>query len=154
LGEDIQRYLLGQPVLAHPPSVGYQVRKLAARHKLPVTLAGALLVVIAAFGVLGLVQAQRIAEQRDHITAERDRAVTAEAKAAREAERVTANTEFYRELLRAVGLSVSASADLQAPLSRAEATSLLDGLAGQVQSTFPEDAELRADARASLAAGF
>ena len=33
LGEDIQRYLSDQPILARPPSAVYQFRKLAARHK-------------------------------------------------------------------------------------------------------------------------
>ena len=33
LGEDVSRFLTGQPILARPPSVAYQLQKLAARHK-------------------------------------------------------------------------------------------------------------------------
>ena len=33
LAEDVQRYLSNQPILAHPPSTTYQLRKLVARHR-------------------------------------------------------------------------------------------------------------------------
>jgi serine/threonine protein kinase len=40
-GEEIARYLARQPILAHPPSTTYQLRKLVARHRLPFAIAGA-----------------------------------------------------------------------------------------------------------------
>ena len=33
LAEDVERYLANQPILAHPPSTMYQLRKLVSRHK-------------------------------------------------------------------------------------------------------------------------
>ena len=33
LAEDVERYLANQPILAHPPSTAYQLRKLVARHR-------------------------------------------------------------------------------------------------------------------------
>ena len=50
LGEDVERYLATQPILARPPSAAYQIRKLVARHKLPAAFAAAFLVLIFAFG--------------------------------------------------------------------------------------------------------
>jgi len=147
LSEEIARYLSGRPILAHPPSTVYQLRKLAARHKLPVALAVSLLLVITAFAVVGTVQAIRI-------TTERDRALVAEDKATREAERVTAMNEFFRELLHSVGLSSSVSAGAEVPLAELEAAQVLFGLEGKIARTFPADVGLQADVRASLANAF
>src|SRR5262249_38413085 len=35
MGDDVQRYLTSQPILARPPSAMYQLRKLIARHRAP-----------------------------------------------------------------------------------------------------------------------
>ncbi len=50
LGEDVERYLATQPILARPPSAAYQIRKLVARHKLPAAFAAVFLALICAFG--------------------------------------------------------------------------------------------------------
>lgn len=46
LGDDIQRFLSGQAVLAHPPSAAYAVRKFVRRHWLAVTTAAAFATVL------------------------------------------------------------------------------------------------------------
>ncbi|MCK4343334.1 MAG: tetratricopeptide repeat protein [Phycisphaerae bacterium] len=46
LREDVKRYLAKQPILAHPPSTAYQLRKLVARHKTPAALLSTLFVVV------------------------------------------------------------------------------------------------------------
>jgi len=74
LSGDIERYLMGQPIHAHPPSAMYQFRKLVSRHKTPVVLAAALFSVIMAFAIVAAVQAVRISEQKEQIAAQRDRA--------------------------------------------------------------------------------
>ncbi len=51
IGEDVRRYLAHQPILAHPPSAAYQLRKLVSRHKLPVALFFSLFVLTLGFAV-------------------------------------------------------------------------------------------------------
>jgi len=83
LAEDLERYLTDEPILARPPSAMYQLRKLMARHKLPVAFTTTLFVVVTIFAIVATVQAIRIAEQRNQIEEERDRAVAAEQRARR-----------------------------------------------------------------------
>ncbi|MEM8996206.1 MAG: serine/threonine-protein kinase, partial [Acidobacteriota bacterium] len=74
LAADIERFLAGEAVLAGPVSRGYRLRKLIARHRLPVALAGLLLVALLA-GIagtgLGLLEASK---QRDLARLETSRA--------------------------------------------------------------------------------
>lgn len=39
LSHDIERHLADQPIIARPPSAAYHLRKLVARHKVPVMFA-------------------------------------------------------------------------------------------------------------------
>jgi tetratricopeptide (TPR) repeat protein len=59
---DVQRYLAGEPVLAHPPSAGYRLRKFAHRNRAGVITAGLVLVALLA-GIAGttwgLIEARR-----------------------------------------------------------------------------------------------
>lgn len=77
LAADLGRHLDGFPVTAHPGGRGYQVRKLLARHKVPVIAAG---LVALALGIatvatsVSLTRAQA-AERRAHTAAERTRTV-------------------------------------------------------------------------------
>jgi serine/threonine protein kinase/tetratricopeptide (TPR) repeat protein len=62
---DVQCYLAGEPVLAHPPSTAYRLRKLVRRNR-PQVIAASLVLVALVAGVigttLGLVRANRAAE--------------------------------------------------------------------------------------------
>ena len=63
LADDLERYLLGRPILARKSSLFYRLRKMAARHVALLSLGFILLISAATF--LGLsVQAQRQAEHR------------------------------------------------------------------------------------------
>lgn len=86
LSEDIRRFLAEEPVLATPPSFGYQAKKFYRRHRLAVALGGlALLGLVVALGGVswGLVRAQR-----------------AERIAATEAQTALQVSAFLEELLR------------------------------------------------------
>ncbi|MGZ5428603.1 MAG: serine/threonine protein kinase, partial [Thermoanaerobaculia bacterium] len=70
LAEDVERYLENQPILAHPPSTVYQLKKLVARHRGTVAAAGVIAVLLVALGVTMVVQAGRVRRERDRATAE------------------------------------------------------------------------------------
>ena len=65
LAADIARHLNHEPVLARPASFGYRAGKYVRRHRLPVGIAAALVVLLAAFAVLQAVQLRRITRERD-----------------------------------------------------------------------------------------
>jgi serine/threonine protein kinase len=79
LAEDVDRYLDGLPLLAHPPSTVYQIRKMVARHRLPFALAGALVAALVIFGVgmSLLFQAQRVQRARAETETEKAKRVSA-----------------------------------------------------------------------------
>lgn len=89
---DLQRYLAGEPVLAHPPSVSYRMRKFVRKHRGPVIAASLILLTLIG-GLIGtaygLIEAgkQKEAKARQE-QAERDRDV---AEAARDRENFARN---------------------------------------------------------------
>jgi tetratricopeptide (TPR) repeat protein len=83
LAADLRRHQLGEPVLAHPPSRWYKLRKHLARHPISSGLAAALLLCVLTFGVVSWVQARRIGEERNLAV----KATESEALARSEAER-------------------------------------------------------------------
>lgn len=70
LAEDVERYLSNQPILAHPPSTMYQVRKLVSRHKGRVAALGAIAALLVALTISMVVQSARVRQERDRATAE------------------------------------------------------------------------------------
>jgi serine/threonine protein kinase/Tfp pilus assembly protein PilF len=67
---DISRHLDTQPVLAGPPSALYKARKFVRRHRFGVGAAAGLVFLLAVFGIVMAVQAQRIARERDRANRE------------------------------------------------------------------------------------
>ena len=65
LAADIERHLHHEPVLARPAIVAYRVRKYVRRHRLAVSVAASLIVLLAAFAVVEAVQLRRITRERD-----------------------------------------------------------------------------------------
>jgi eukaryotic-like serine/threonine-protein kinase len=88
LAEDIERYLSGRAVLAHPPSGWYLARKFVARHRGSVTLTALL--------VLGIVLSLFLALQQAA------RATKAAAIATAQSERAEVVRDFLLELMRGV----------------------------------------------------
>jgi non-specific serine/threonine protein kinase/serine/threonine-protein kinase len=65
LAADIGRYLNHEPVAARPASVGYRMRKYIRRHRVAVSGAAALIVLLAGFALVQAVQLRRITRERD-----------------------------------------------------------------------------------------
>jgi len=74
LGDDIQRYLSDQPILARPPSAVYQFRKLATRHKGAFAFAATVFALVTALAVTMTIQAIRISTERDRANQEAETA--------------------------------------------------------------------------------
>ena len=62
--QDLQRHLDGDIVQARPDGAGYRLRKFAARHRLPLTAAGAVAVALVAATAVSLSQARAAERQR------------------------------------------------------------------------------------------
>ncbi len=71
---DIRRYLRNEPVSAHPASAAYRARKYIRRHRMGVTAAAALAVVLISFAGAQTFQLRRTMAERDRANRERDRA--------------------------------------------------------------------------------
>ncbi|MBL8114244.1 MAG: serine/threonine protein kinase [Acidobacteria bacterium] len=69
LADDVERYLGNQPILAHPPSAIYQLRKLMKRNKAGVALAGGMAALLLAAMVAIVVQSRRVVRERDRAEA-------------------------------------------------------------------------------------
>jgi eukaryotic-like serine/threonine-protein kinase len=88
---DVQRYLSGEAVQAHPPSTTYRVKKFARKHRVGITTAAAFVgLVIAAVGVIGSVA---VIARRESVKA-RNAEIVAKANAM-EAEK---NAKLYRKV--------------------------------------------------------
>jgi tetratricopeptide (TPR) repeat protein len=74
LAEDIERYLANRPILAHPPSTAYQLRKLVSRHRFGFATAAAFAVILLGGAALLAIQAGKIRRERDRATQEAARA--------------------------------------------------------------------------------
>jgi eukaryotic-like serine/threonine-protein kinase len=74
LAADLGRYLRNEPIAAHPPSTAYRARKYIRRHRLGVAIAAAAVLLLAGFSVRERLQLQRITQEREHASRERDRA--------------------------------------------------------------------------------
>jgi serine/threonine protein kinase len=65
LADDLGRYLRHVPVEARPASLVYRGRKYIRRHRLAVSAAAVLIMVLAAFAIMQAVQLRRITRERD-----------------------------------------------------------------------------------------
>jgi serine/threonine protein kinase len=65
LAADVERHLDGRPVLARPDTTGYRLAKFVRRHRAATLLAGTLGLSLAGFATTIVVQAHRVARERD-----------------------------------------------------------------------------------------
>jgi hypothetical protein len=106
LAADIRRYLAGEPVLAHPPSAAYQLRKFVSRHRLTVLLATIAFAVTLAAALIAGGMAIRLAQRQAQLVGAQERerserlaAERARDNAASEADKVRATNAFLQTLL-------------------------------------------------------
>ena len=140
---DVQRYLAGEAVQAHPPSAAYRLRKFVRRNR-PQVIAAALVLAALVAGVVGtsvgLVRANRAAEQerqakvREAERAEGERQAKIEADAKRqEAERNLAFAKKGNEILGSVFAALDPKANYATVAALRNA--LRDNLAKAVRRT-------------------
>jgi non-specific serine/threonine protein kinase/serine/threonine-protein kinase len=83
LAADVRRHLRDEPVLAGPPSTLYRATKFVRRHRVGVSAAAAIFLLVVGFAVAMAGQARRVTRERDRATQESTRA-NREAEAARQ----------------------------------------------------------------------
>jgi serine/threonine protein kinase len=93
LAADIRRYLNHEAIVARPASAGYRLRKYARRHRVAVSVAAGLAMLLAAFSILQAVELRRITRERDRANLERNHAN-------RERERATRITDFMTNMFK------------------------------------------------------
>ena len=72
MASDIQRYLDGRPVIAHPDTLSYRSAKFVRRHWLPVTAGISAALLVMAFAATTYTQSRRIAAERDRVAQQRE----------------------------------------------------------------------------------
>jgi serine/threonine-protein kinase len=70
MGDDVERWLAGQPVTARPDSLRYRASRFVARHRLAVATGAAAAVALAALAAVATVQSVRAVRERNRATAE------------------------------------------------------------------------------------
>ncbi|HRR07664.1 MAG TPA: serine/threonine-protein kinase [Rhodothermales bacterium] len=71
---DLQHFLVGLPVAAQPDSFGYHVKKFVARHRLPVVIGIAAMLIAFGSAIFMALQQREIREERDRARSEAERA--------------------------------------------------------------------------------
>jgi serine/threonine-protein kinase len=90
LSEDLERYLLGLPVIARAPRLGYRFRKLVGRHRWATVLGAVAAGLVCGFAGLAAVRSAELER-------ERDLALAARARAEQQQRRSEAVTRFLQE---------------------------------------------------------
>jgi serine/threonine protein kinase/Tfp pilus assembly protein PilF len=123
LAEDLRRFLADQPILAHPPSAAYQLRKLMVRHKRVFAFAATVIALIIAFAVTMSVMFGIQTRER--------------ARAVREAAKSESVSAFLQRMLGSASPSVAQGRDLTV-------AQVLDEAAARVDAEFADHPEIRA----------
>ncbi len=130
LAEDVERYLIGQPVQARPDSWRYRAGKFARRHRYWLSAAAMALATLVAFSIVTAVQSARVARERDR------------------AEQALARTEAVNSFL--VGMFRQAD-PRQALGTSLTAEQMLERAAGALESDLREAPDVRSQLLQSLA---
>lgn len=164
LGEDVRRYLAGEPILAHPPSLWYHARKGARRNPVATVLLLALVATGVAFATSSFRQSRVLAAERDDAlnsrsvalqerqaaddarqVAERERESAEEARQEAERERRKAESVanfFLNTMVRPVGTSH--------PLEGASVFEVLVDAARRIDEDFGDQPDVEYELRVYL----
>ncbi len=113
LAADVQRYLAGDPVAAHPPTATYRAGKFIKKHRLE-TIAASAVVAALLLGIAGTAwQARRAAGQRDLAVAANERERQQRVQAETERDKAAKIAEFISETLQGAGPSRAKGRDIQ-----------------------------------------
>lgn len=136
LGRDLRRFLNHEPIEARPPSVAYQVRMFAKRHR---TAFGAITAVFVALviGIIGTTWG--IVEA----TWQRQQAQTAQGEAEQSAERAAAISGFLQDMLTSVDPARAQGREVTV-------RELIDEFAGEIAGAFPDDNELQGELQLTI----
>lgn len=137
LAEDIERLLANQPILARPPTLTYQLRKLVARHKVPFALLAAIVALAAGSAI---VTGVLYARASSNLTRAREAETRADADAQRarhEAEVATTVKDFLMAMFRVSDPEVARGKTVSA-------RQLLDWAAARVRKEHAGDQEVQA----------
>ena len=102
LAEDLERYLSGHPIVARPPTMAYQFRKLVARHKAPFAFAAFLFAFAAGAAIWMSVLYREASQQRRLAETNLVRAEGAEQEARTAADQSERINEFLQNMLSSV----------------------------------------------------
>lgn len=160
---DLQRFLDGEAVLAHPPSAIYRMTKLVRRHKVKMIAAGLIVFTILA-GIVGttwgMLQAQsaREAEARQRTEAERERDGKEQARQAAVVEKERADTErkISDEVRHFITDDIFGQTNdpSMGKLSELKVKALLDRAAGKISNRFADQPAVEAAVRFSIFRGY
>jgi eukaryotic-like serine/threonine-protein kinase len=144
LALDVARYLHDEPVQACPPSTRYRFRKFARKHRTPLYVAGAFVVLLVAGAMVSTWQALRATHAEDVATTERDRAVQAErdmGQALQQSDEARQQAQAVSSFL--VGAFRSPEARQQSP--EIKAVYILDRAAADLDANFAGLPQTKAD---------
>jgi serine/threonine protein kinase len=147
LGDDLERYLRSDPVLARPRSRAYMARKFARRHRVGLAAAG-----VAGLSLVGGLGASLLAlgearESQRVVEAAREDERAQRERAEREAKKARSAADFLEQILAAADPEVGGR-EMTVAAALTEAVALLNG--GQLR----EDPEVEAAARRAIGMSF
>ena len=149
LALDIGRHLRDEPVLAGPPSAGYQFRKFAKRNQAALRVAAAIILLLVAGTTVSTWQAMRATAAWEQARTEAERAIEAEREAAATAVAERAAREESEEINRFL-TAVFRSPDPSRGGRTIRVVELLDHAAANLETSFADQPERRAKLQSTL----
>jgi tetratricopeptide (TPR) repeat protein len=150
LAADVRRYLNDEPVQACPPSAGYRLRKFARRNRRALVTAGMFVAVLVAAVAVSAWQAVVAREAQYQAEADRDRAKTAEGRAATEAAIARAVNDFLQGDLLGQVMSVPELSEASAGNPQLTVREALDRAAAKIGDRFRDQPLVEAAIRMTI----